>query len=166
MSSQTVNLWRSMSFHNRHVMIKVDQNTPHHVEGRKLGKETEQLDILKNKYVRKQTNHKYGKKKVCFCVYQVKTWSKQLQARSICQNRFSLFFFCILFLFLGTTVRTSRFVQTGQSVWHFGWIFSRIFKWIMTSQWILCKADSIQSLVWNHFQLPSLCLSVQSVLLY
>lgn len=55
-----------MSFHNRHVMIKVDQNTPHHVEGRKLGKETEQLDIFKNKYVRKQTNHKYGGEKKSF----------------------------------------------------------------------------------------------------
>lgn len=45
-------------------MIKVDQMIPHHVEGRKPGQETEQLDIFKNKHVRKQTKHKYRKKNV------------------------------------------------------------------------------------------------------
>lgn len=79
-------------------MIKVDQNTPHHVEGRKLGKETEQLDILKNKYVRKQTNHKYGKKKfVSVCI------KSKLEASNYRHGQFvrtdSVFFF-LNFIFI------------------------------------------------------------------
>lgn len=141
-------VWRSTSFHNRHVMNKC-----HHVEGRKPGKETEQLDIFKNKYVRKQTNQKY-RKKMCLFLCAPSQNLKQAITRAVVRKDSVFFFFFLILL--------SPFVQTGWSVWHFGWIFSKISKWVMTSQWFHCKADSVKSLVWNDFQLLlSVCLHSQ-----
>lgn len=56
--------------------------TLRHDEGRKPGKETEQLDIFKNEHVRKQTSYEYrrkkNKKKTVFVSRQ--NLSEQIQA--------------------------------------------------------------------------------------